>query len=188
MAWEDFERNGIKGTSGDRPIDEFAFALQRITTAYEDRYSRKPLVHELLYALETVVGSSPTRYVSDPQGLKLGEIIVQRDYELDEVDKTPYEAVYTEATWPGYHLVLQRGLNGHSQAEVEVIKIPTLELRERTLVCEYNILADDINEQMARSLIVSVLLDDYCDGYYKDKADEIQFIKVKSNGQRPNGH
>ena len=69
-----------------------------------------------------------------------------------------------------------------------MIKIPTLELRERTLVCEYNILADDINEQMAPSLIMSVLLDDYCDGYYKDKADEIEFIKVQSNGQRPNGH
>ena len=124
MAWEDFERNGVKGMSGDRPIDEFAFALQRITTAYEERFSRKPFVNELLYALETVVGTSPTRYVSDPEGLSLGEIIVQRDYEDDD-DKTEYEAVYTEATWPGYHVVLQRSLNGHSQAEVEVIKIPT---------------------------------------------------------------
>jgi len=188
MAWEDFERNGVKGISGDRPIDEFAFALERITSAYEERYSRKPFVSELLYALETVVGTTPTRYVSDPEGLRLGEIVVERDYELDDVDKTEYEAVYTEATWPGYHVVLQRGLNGQSQAEVEVIKVPTLELRERTLVCEYNILTDDINEQMARSLIVSVLLEDYCDGYYKDKADEIEFIKVKSNGQRTNGH
>ena len=85
-------------------------------------------------------------------------------------------------------MVLQRSLNGHSQAEVEVIKIPTLELRERTLVCEYNILTDDISEQRAHSLITNVLLDDYCDGYYKDKADEIQFIKVKSNGQQTNGH
>ena len=50
MAWEDFERNGVKGMSGDRPIDEFAFALQRITTAYEERFSRKPFVNELLYA------------------------------------------------------------------------------------------------------------------------------------------
>ena len=187
MAWEDFERNGVKGMSGDRPIDEFAFALQRITTAYEERFSRKPFVNELLYALETVVGTSPTRYVSDPEGLSLGEIMVQRDYEDDD-DQTEYEAVYTEATWPGYHVVLQRGLNRHSQAEVEVIKIPTLELRERTLVCEYNILTDDISEQRAHSLITNVLLDDYCDGYYQDKADKIQFIKVKSNGQGTNGH
>ena len=50
MAWEDFERNGAKGMSGDRPIDEFTFALQRIATAYEERYSRKPFVNELLYA------------------------------------------------------------------------------------------------------------------------------------------
>ena len=32
------------------PIDEFAFALQRITTAYEERFSRKPFVNERLYA------------------------------------------------------------------------------------------------------------------------------------------
>ena len=78
MAWEEFERNGVKGISGDRPIDEFAFALQRITTVYEERFSRKPFVNELLYALETVVGTSPARYVSDPEGLSLGEIMVQR--------------------------------------------------------------------------------------------------------------
>ena len=55
-----------------------------------------------------------------------------------------------------------------------MIKIPTLELQERTLVCEYNILTDDISEQRAHSLITNVLLDDYCDGYYQDKADKIQ--------------
>ena len=37
------------------------------------------------------MGTSPTRYVSDPEGLSLGEIIVQRDYEDDD-DKTEYEA------------------------------------------------------------------------------------------------
>ena len=73
-----------------------------------------------------------------------------------------------------------------AQSLVEVIKVPTL--WKRTLVWEYNTLTDDISEQIAHSLITSVLLDDYCDGYYKDKADEIEFIRVKSNGQRTNGH
>ena len=86
MAWEEFERNGIKGISGDKPMDELALALKRIVSSYEDRYSRKPTVVELLYALETVITSNPARYVSDSKGLKLGEIIVNRKYR----GQTPY--------------------------------------------------------------------------------------------------
>ena len=124
--------------------------------------------------------------------MALGEIIVQRDYsEQDEwLDKTQYEGVYTEAndalpaeaTLPGYHLVSRRPSNGHP--EVEVIKIPTLEVRERTLVCEYELLTDVMTDQMAESLIVSVLLDEYCGRYYEDKVDGIDFINVNSNGYR----
>jgi hypothetical protein len=89
MAWQEFNRNGVKGISGDDPIDEFALSLKRIVTAYEDRFSRKPTVSELLYALETVVTTHPTRYVSDSEDLKLGKITVNRNYEEgnDYVDK-----------------------------------------------------------------------------------------------------
>ncbi|KHD05331.1 hypothetical protein PN36_34360 [Candidatus Thiomargarita nelsonii] len=176
MAWEEFERNGIKGISGDKPIDEFALALKRIVSSYEDRYSRKPTVVELLYALETVITSNPTRYVSDSKDLKLGEIIVNRNEEF--LDTTQYEGVYTEQTIPGYHAILRQA---PEQAMLEVIKIPTLEVRERTLVCAYKILVDDITDKMVETLILSVLLQDYCDRYYEDQADQIDLLNLKSN-------
>jgi hypothetical protein len=40
MAWEEFERNKISGISGDKPIDELALALNKISAAYQDRFSR----------------------------------------------------------------------------------------------------------------------------------------------------
>lgn len=183
MAWEEFERNGTTGISGDDPVDEMMLALKRISTAYEDRFSRKPTVNEVLYALETVLTTHPTRYVSDT-GLKLGEVMIKpNDYGegLDNIDITQYEGVYTEVTMPGYHVILQRSSNGHNLLETEVIKIPVLELQKETLICKYEILKDDITEEIAQSLIKHVLLDEYCDNYYKNQANVIDFINLKLN-------
>jgi hypothetical protein len=183
MAWEEFERNGTTGISGDDPVDEMMLALKRISTAYEDRFSRKPTVNEVLYALETVLTTHPTRYVSDT-GLKLGEVMIKpNDHEegLDNIDITQYEGVYTEVTMPGYHVILQRSSNGHNLPKTEVIKIPVLELQKETLICKYEILKDDITEAMAQSLIKHVLLDEYCDNYYKNQANVIDFINLKLN-------
>jgi hypothetical protein len=177
MAWEEFERNGIKGISGDRPIDELALALKRIVSRYEDRYFRKPTVVELLYALETVITSSPTRYVSDPKNLALGEIILHNEF----IDITQYEAVYTELSTSGYHAILRQVPDKPEEVMLEVIKIPMLEVQERTLVCTYEILVDDITDKILKTLILSVLLQDYCDRYYEDKADKIDLLNVKSN-------
>jgi hypothetical protein len=179
MAWEDFERNGIKGISGDKPIDEFALALERIVSSYEDRYSRKPAIVELVYALETVITSNPTHYVSDSKGLKSGEIIVTRNEEV--IDTTQYEAVYTERTIPGYHTILRQAADKPEEAMLEVIKIPALEVRENTLVCEYEILNDAITDKMVETLILGVLLQDYCDRYYEAQADKIDLHNLKSN-------
>ncbi len=183
MAWEEFERNGTTGISGDDPVDEMMLALKRISTVYEDRFSRKPTVNEVLYALETVLTTHPTRYVSDT-GLKLGEVIIKPNDQgegLDNIDITQYEGVYTEVTMPGYHVILQRSSNGHKLSQTEVIKIPVLELQKETLICKYEILKDDITEAMAQSLIKHILLDEYCDNYYKNQANLIDFINLKSN-------
>jgi hypothetical protein len=181
MAWEEFERNGLKGISGDKPIDELALALKRIVSVYEDRYSRKPTVLELIYALETVITSNPTRYVSDSNGLKLGEIIVHRNKEF--IDTTQYEAAYHEKTLPGYYVILRQSPNKQEQAMLEAVKIPTLEVQERKLVCEYEILIDDINDEMVKTLILTVLLKDYCDQYYEDQVDSIDLLNLRSNAR-----
>ena len=183
MAWEEFERNGISGISGDKPIDELALALNKISAAYQDRFSRKPTITEILYALETVIGSHPTRYVSDTEGLRSGSIIFQRDFENegDYVDITQYEGVYTELTIPGYYVVLQENSNENSNSKTEVIKIPTLEVRNRILSCEYEILINDITDKIAETLILTVLLRDYMENFYKEEADTIEFKNLKSN-------
>ncbi len=78
MAWEDFERNGVEGMTGDIPFDEFALAIRRIVNAYQDRFDRNPTMAELAHAFENVIGSDPESFVSDPQGLELADIIVKR--------------------------------------------------------------------------------------------------------------
>ena len=100
---------------------------------------------------------------------------------FDNIDITQYEGVYTEVTMPGYHVILQRSSNGHNLPRTEVIKIPVLELEEETLICKYEILKDDITEAMAQSLIKYVLLDEFCDNYYKNKANIIDFINLNLN-------
>lgn len=183
MAWEEFERNGIEGVSGDKPIDELSLALKRITTIYEERFSRKPTVVEILYAIETVIGTHPNRYVSDPEGLKFGTIIINRndEKELDYINKDEYEGVYVEAAPLGYHAILQRDLSTQDRSQIEVIKIPTLEVKEKHLLCEYEILTEKLTESMAEFLIVNVLLGDYYDHDYRDEAELIEFTNIKFN-------
>ncbi|KYC43940.1 hypothetical protein WA1_01980 [Scytonema hofmannii PCC 7110] len=184
MAWEEFERNGVKGITGDQPIDELAIALTEIASSYEDRFSRKPTIIEIMWAMETVLSSNPKSYVSDPEGLKYGDIIVKRDYEAesDDVDLTEYEAS-AGIDPPGYIFVSRRGSSQKNLPPIDVIKITILDLRERNLVCEYEILTKDISDQMAQTLILSVVLDEFYDRYFHDKADNIDFINAKSHTQ-----
>jgi hypothetical protein len=181
MAWEEFERNGVKGVTGDQPIDELALALNEIASHYEDRFSRKPTITELMWAMETVLGSNPTRYVSDPEGLTYGDIIVKRDYspedDYDYVDITEYEAS-AGADPPGYIFVSQRGSQKNNQTEVDVIKITKLDLRERNLQIEYEILTSDISVKMAQTLIQKVVLGEFYERYFDDKVNNINFINV----------
>lgn len=67
MAWEEIKRLGETIMTGDKPIDEMAFALKKLTKAYEDRFDRKPLLSEVLYAFEISLTSTPDLYVSDPE-------------------------------------------------------------------------------------------------------------------------
>jgi hypothetical protein len=82
MVWYEFERNNVKGMTGDRPMDEFASALARIVSSYEERGARKPTTAELLYALENVLGATPEKYVSDPMGLRFATLSIQRDLSI----------------------------------------------------------------------------------------------------------
>lgn len=93
-------------------------------------FSRKPTITELMWVMETVLGSNPKRYVSDPDGLKYGDIIVKRDYEAerDLVDPTQYEASAGEDP-PGYIFVSRCSSHQKNLPLVDIIKITTLDLR-----------------------------------------------------------
>jgi hypothetical protein len=82
MSWYEFDRNNVKGITGDKPMNEFASALARIVSSYEERGARKPTTAELLYALENVLGATPEKYVSDPMGLRFATLNIQRDLTI----------------------------------------------------------------------------------------------------------
>lgn len=176
MAWEDFQYDGISGVSGDKAFDEFALALSRLAKIYEDRFSRKPTMNELLYAFGKVVRSAPHKYVSDPAGLRFSHLHLSRDFERerDFVDVSLYEGTFVEEPLPGYYTVDRRRQPGGGPS-TSVIKVPTLEVRGRTLVCEYEILSNDISDKAAEKLIVRAILVDLSGNHFRGSADEINF-------------
>jgi hypothetical protein len=183
MAWEEFEHDKVKGMTGDKPIDEFALALARITRSYEDRFSRKPTTAELLYALKIVLGATPEKYVSDPAGLRFATLNIQRDLEKDRdyIDLSQYEGVYTDRTDPGYYMVLRHGES--KKDETTVITIPKLAVDGRALTCEYEILDKGITDKMAEQLIERTILKMLTGDFYRSKCDEILFHNLKTNYQ-----
>lgn len=181
MAWEEFERAGVRGITGDDPIDEFSLALGRIVRAYQERFGRKPTVHELLHAFESVLTTDPSRYVSDAKGLRLGSLHIEpASADLQEwIDTALYEAVYTDRTDPGRHLIHHRATDTGSQDEV--ISIPTFDVEDRTLIIEYKILDDSLSDAMTRKLIRVTLLEEYANDYYATEADRIMFVNLATN-------
>lgn len=182
MAWEDFEKDGIKGFTGDKPFDEFAIALAKIATAYEERFDRKPIMMELMYALERILQSNAKNYISDPENFKLFNVTNHNNFmtTLNEINPIEYEGAFADRPDPGYHVIYRKAVNNKNQPEVDVIKIPVLDVQNRTLVCKYEILANEITDEQARNLVLSVILEEFADNYYKDVADEIEFINTKS--------
>lgn len=91
-----------------------------------------------------------------------------------------YEAS-TGAYPPGYIYVSRCPSQRDNHEEVDVIKITKLDLQERNLVCEYEILSSDISLNMAITLISKVVLGEFYDNDFDNKADNVEFIQVKSN-------
>ena len=66
MAWENSDFCGYDVVTGDKPMDEFSLCLTKIAKHYEERFERKPLLAELLYAFEIVVIANASDVFSDP--------------------------------------------------------------------------------------------------------------------------
>jgi len=190
MAWDDFERQGVKGVTGDAPLDEITLALTKITAKYQERFSRKPTLGEILFALEKVIGAHPERYVSDGNCLALGEIITVKTSPQETaakssaVDASRYEGVFIEKKPPGYYAVMVKNPDRKQRPKVEAIKLFTFEVQDRTLICEYTIMVHDLNSLQAEFLITQVLLGVYLEHCYREKADKITFINTRAASKK----
>jgi hypothetical protein len=76
MAWEKAVRQGQTLNTGDKPVDELALTLKKLALIYQDRYDRKPLLAEILYALEVVLLADPNLYIADSDNVVKQEIFV----------------------------------------------------------------------------------------------------------------
>jgi len=164
MAWDKFETDGFEGYTGDAPLDEFAIALKKIAQKYESQFKRKPMVHELLSALSTVLQASPAQYVSDPSGVDFYSLSVTRDESVrDEVvlDVTEWEAAYTDRDDPGYYLISKC-----KNSDLDHIKVDDLGISGKPIRCTYEILTPGISDKMAEILIVETLFKEFLRNQY----------------------
>lgn len=95
-----------------------------------------------------------------------------------------YEGAFAEEPPPGYHVISRLEKAGGEPLPVDVIKIPVLEPRDRVLECTYEILAFDILDDEAVRLIVEVILGDLTDHYYRDQADTISLVNLRTSARR----
>lgn len=184
VAWEEFERDGVSGATGDIPLDELATALRAIARAYEERFARKPTAVEILHSLERLLRATPERYVSDPEGIVGATLRIDRTGRSPTcfIDPARYEGVYGEHPTPEYQVV-SRDPNGRPTMDV-VISIPKLETDHRTLRIEYIIRAGELDDDMAVQLIVHCVLRQLLVDSYADEVDSIELRNSKTGASR----
>ena len=178
MAWDEFERDGKKGYSGDAPLDEFAIALKKIAQKYEGRFDRKPTVDEILYSLSKVLGVSAAQYVSDPAGVDFSSLNVRRDAGSREevvLDLSQWEAAYTDRENPGYFLIFER-----KNPKLNHIKVDAIDKPAESVKCTFDILTPGISDKMAEMLIVGALLKEFLKDYYTEKCSQVVFTNRKT--------
>lgn len=91
-----------------------------------------------------------------------------------------YEGAFADVPPPGFHVISRLEKVGSEPLSVDVITIPVLEIQDRELICTYEILVHDIDDEEAKALIVDVILDEFTDHHYRAQADTIRFENVRS--------
>ncbi|MDC0748881.1 hypothetical protein [Polyangium mundeleinium] len=95
-----------------------------------------------------------------------------------------YEGAYADVPPPGYHVISRLEKAGGEPLPVDVIKIPVLEPRDRVLECSYEILVNDLDDDASIRLIVEVVLGELTDHYYRDQADTITLVNLRTSARR----
>jgi len=95
-----------------------------------------------------------------------------------------YEGAFVDVPPPGFHVVSRVERAYGEPLSVDVIAIPVLEPRDRELICSYEILVHDIDDEQAKVLIVEVILNEFTDHYYRDLADTIRFENIRTSARQ----
>lgn len=172
MAWDELVIRGVRVVVGDVPADEWSGALKRIAAAYEDRFQRKPTVAEILASFESVLvaGESMLEDGGSLRGCRLE--LVNATFVDPPIDAGAYEAAYIDAKKGSYYSVERRA------DSTEMVRVRRLELIERTLEIDYEVIAEDddaIAQSDARRLVRIALLDVFLDRTYSGEADAIRW-------------
>lgn len=176
MAWEELEVRGVRVVTGDKPLDEWSAALRRVRAHYEEQFQRRPTIAEVLQSFQTVLASIGERELEDGaamQGCRL-ELVGAGTLADPPIDAHGYEAAYSDRKKGGYYMI-ERREDGET-----VVRVPRLELRERTLEIDYEIVGDGIDDTDARRLVRIALLDVYLDRTYSGEADQIRWREIDS--------
>lgn len=96
------------------------------------------------------------------------------------MSRPTYEGAFADVPPPGFHVISRIERAGSEPLAVDVITIPVLEPQGRELVCHYEILVHDIDDQEAKALIVDVILNEFTDHYYRAQVDTIRFENVRT--------
>lgn len=96
--------------------------------------------------------------------------------------KERYEGAFVEPPQPGYHVISKLASSG--RGGVDIVKVPTLEIRDDDLYCEFELLEPSLNDMDVENLVASVLLKDFADDYYKDKVSHVVLVNRKTGARR----
>ena len=88
------------------------------------------------------------------------------------LDLESFEGAYSEDEG-GYHVIEKKG-------DGDYIKIPRLEEKDRILHCDFEILKDNVSKENIEELICIVLLNRFCQNFYFDKVDYVEFLNLKT--------
>ncbi len=191
VAWDTYLHNNLECYGGDRPFDVFHSALEELSADYKDRFGRPPRIIELLNALETIINTSKECVwdLEEDEDLTLEYKVTSDTHNSSEPNTRPkkkidfeapydFEGAYTDITDPGYYLVSRTSNLYRDAKEEDCFKIPTLEVSDNILICEYEILIDDFDDIDACKLIKKYLLHKFSGDFYKDQASIILFKNI----------
>jgi hypothetical protein len=84
-----------------------------------------------------------------------------------------FEGVFCDLTDPGYYAI--------EKDEIDIIRIPRLEVIDKVLHCEFEILEPEYSNDDVANLVFIVLLKGFCKNYYSDKANYVMFHNINTS-------